>query len=479
MFKPQTMHKVELIVPEHDVIVVTEALAASNAFHLAKTGHLIDDPDARHQNEWHERAAAFTALEQRILAIMKSLGVEEGIPPARALHTISPNVAQIEVEHLEEATHAVLYELEHAQEKLAQLQHYRAQLEPVADLDVELDALRDMRYTFALLGTMPIPNVERLKSSLEHIPFVLEVLRHQEHLAAVALFGLQRDAEILTRAARSAYLNPLKPPEMYRGTPAEAIEALEAGIARTQQHIEESQTAIQHLLKLHIRHLRHLLWRVRASHTLVETIAGYDHLHHTYLINGWVPAPQMTPLQQRIAQVSAGTTIEATSLGHRATVEELGEEAQSVPITFANPRLIRPFQGLVTNYGYPRYGELDPTPILALTFPLVFGIMFGDVGHGLILLLAGLLLASGRVKALRGAAGFGGVIMACGAAAMAFGFLYGSLFGFEELLPPLWVRPLESITDVLLATVGVGAAVLSIGMVCAMLNALLAKQWGR
>jgi len=479
MFQPQTMSKVNLIVPEHDVVAVTEVLAASNVFHVAQTEPFVSESSQHHTNPWYERATTFTALEQRILAVMKALEINEGSPPSQILHLISPEVAQMEVEHLEEESDAALQELEAAQHKLAQLRRYHSQLEPIADLDVDLDDLRNMQYTFVLLGTIPVTNIERLKNSLEHIPFVLVTLRQQEHLATVILFGMQRDAEILNRAARSAYLNPLNPPEMYRGTPAAAIEALKAGITRTQQHIDESQANIKQLLKLHIRHLRHLLWRVRASRTLVETIAGYEHLRYTYLATGWVPTADIQVLKQKIARVSEKVTIETTEFPQMAPREKIDEEEFSqVPVTLKNPPLIRAFQGLVTNYGYPKYGELDPTPVLAMSFPLIFGLMFGDVGHGLFLALLGLIITSGKIKSLKALSSLGGIILGCGIFSAVFGILYGSVFGFETLLQPLWLRPLEDITDILLVTVGIGTVVLSIGMLCNTVNAFLAKRWG-
>jgi V/A-type H+-transporting ATPase subunit I len=468
--RSQAMVKVELIVPERDVVPVTEALAASGAFHLARTEPLGTEGTPHHASKWHERATTFAALERRILAVMEALDVDEGPSPSETPRLIGPEVAQMDVEHLEQEAQAPVRELEEEQSKLTQLQHYLSQLEPIADLDVDLNTLRSMRYTFVLLGTMPVANMERFQSSLEHIPCVLVTLRREDHLATVVLFGVQRDAEILSRAARSAYLNPLKPPETYRGTPAEVIAALEAGIERARQHIVEFQATIEHLRETRIRRLRHLLWRMRASRTLVETIARYDWLHYNYLVAGWVPALQVDTLKQKVEQVSNQVMIEVSTPQR--------EDEDHIPVALENPPLLRAFQDLVTNYGHPRYGELDPTSVLALTFPLVFGIMFGDVGHGLLLVLSGLLLASRKVRALRGLASLGPVLTACGVAAMVFGLLYGSAFGFEEVIKPLWIRPLDDIMDILLATIGIGVGLLSLGMVCNILNAALAHRWG-
>lgn len=471
MFKPQAMDKVELIIPERDVVRATEALAASGVFHHIPTPQLNTATPSRGIDEWQTWTTELVALERRVLIVMEELKINEGPPPATAPHIIEPRVAQRDIERLEHEAETPVRELEAARRRLIQLQKYVSQLMPIADLDVDMGTLRGMRYTFAMLGSMPIANIERLESNLEHIPFVLVTLRHEEHLATVMLFGLQQDAAVLNRAARSAYLNPLITPEDYRGTPAQAIAALQAGIERTQQHIAEYETEIKRLQEMRVRHLNQLLWRVRASHALAHTITGYNHLQHTYLVNGWVPAEAYARLEQEIAKVSEKILIERVALRQ--------EDSEHIPVALKNPPLIEGFQSLVTMYGQPGYTELDPTPILALTFPLVFGLMFGDVGHGLLLLLVGLLLASRKIRGLQGAASIGYVVALCGASATLFGGLYGSLFGFEDVFEALWFRPISRITDVLLFAIGVGVVLLSTGMIYNMLNAALGRHWGR
>ncbi len=471
VFRPQTMKKVQIVVPESEVIPVTEALAASDVFYLARPEEMTTACLNCETDEWREWAGAFVELERRVLNVMQPLGIDEGPAPTKTPHLIAPEVAELDVRHLEQEALSPVHELEEMERHLAQLQRYVTQLQPLVGLDIDLGSFRDLRYTFVMLGQMPVTNVERLQSSLEHIPHVLTTLQRTDRLATVVLFGLQRDAELLTRAARSAYLNPLTPPENYRGTPAEALQALREGIKRTRDHIEEQEEVIDHLCQVRIRHLRHLLWRLRASRTLVSTIATYGRLHYTYLISGWVPAAKLEVLQEQIRSVSAQTLIEDS--------QPRREEEGRVPVVQpSGTSLLEAFQGLVTNYGYPRYGEMDPTPVMAFTFPLIFGIMFGDVGHGLLLALLGWLLVSRKVPALRRLALLGPIVIACGVTSMLFGFLYGSIFGFEGLLEPLWLQPLEEINTVLLTAVGVGVGILSLGMVYNIINAVLAREWG-
>jgi V/A-type H+-transporting ATPase subunit I len=463
------MSKVDLAIPERDIVPVTEALAESGIFHVTPTDDLCAEEASCETNEWQAWAAAYAALEQRLLGLMTALGVDAGPAPGESPHLITPEVAEMDVGHLEQEAQAPIHELEEERRRLARLERYVTQLEPLVGLDVDLGDLRRLRYTFVMLGTMPTANLERLESSLDHVPSVLDTLHTREHLATVVLVGMQRDAEVLGRAARSAYLNPLRPPETYRGTPSQALDGLRSSIERTRQHIADFEAAIDHLRQVRIRHLRHLLWRVRASRKLADTISSYARLRYTYLVSGWVPSSRVGSLADAIQSVSGRVLVEVT---------EPARTEAGVPVFLDNPPILRAFQGLVTNYGHPRYGELDPTIIMALTFPIVFGAMFGDIGHGLILLLGGIVLAGRWVPKLRGLAGLGPILGLCGAAAVVFGFLYGSFFGFDQVIEPLWTRPLEKVLDILVGSIVIGMVVLSLGMACSVFNAALQRRWG-
>ncbi len=98
-------------------------------------------------------------------------------------------------------------------------------------------------------------------------------------------------------------------------------------------------------------------------------------------------------LTQRLKQASKEILIEATPVapsGHRS----------NVPVALQNPRFLSPFELMVNTYARPRYKEIDPTILITLTFPLLYGAMFGDVGHGLVLAAFGWLLSSDASKRL-------------------------------------------------------------------------------
>jgi len=474
MFYSQEMTEVELIIPTKDLLAVIDELVGQGVFHQVDTSYMSSETGPESAHSWQQKAAAYAALERQLLATMQVLNVAEGSPPPDEeltmidIEVIRPLIGQIgqEAQEVSEQRSAL-------QKRLERLESYLRQLEPLAGLDLDISALRHPNYIFSILGIIPADNLERLQSSLTRtIPFVLLTLRQDSNMPVVWLAGAKRDADILERAARSAFLNPLNLPDIHHGTPSEVIESLHTGIERVRQHIVEHEARIEVLHEEHQQQLQLLLWRIRASWMMTEAIAHFGRLHHTYLIVGWVPSSRLADLAQRLKQASGEIVIDTYPTRR-------DDPRQNVPVALDNTGILGTFQSLVTMYAQPRYEEIDPTVLIALTFPLLFGAMFGDVGHGLILALLGWLVGSKKIRALRSMANLGTIVMICGLTATVFGFLYGSVFGEESLLPALWISPMHNIMQLLLVAVGLGIILLSTGFFLNIWNARIVRDWGR
>jgi len=473
MFYPQAMTEIEIIVPAKDLLAVTKVLSGRGNFHQVDSGYLSPEIKSTSVNTWQEKAIAYTGLERRIQNIIQALGIEEGNPPKSEFETlvqvenVGPVVGQIEQE-VKKITE--LASEEH--KNVDQLQSILNQLEPVADIDLDISALRNPHFLFSMLGSMPAANMERLQTSLFRVPFVFLPLRQDNQNAVVWLVGAKNNADILERAARSAYLNPLILPDVYHGTPAAIITSLKKNIEDSQKVIEAQKSEIAHLRKTYEKQIQSLLWEVRSSRMLTDAITRYGRLQYTYVVVGWAISAGVEDLRQRIKQVSKEAMLEAYPAKRDG-------DNQNVPVYLQHAKALLPFQSLVTTYARPRYGELDPTWLIVITFPLLYGAMFGDLGQGLVLALLGWLIASRKVKALRSMAGLGGLIMACGLVAAVFGVLYGSVFGFEEGVHPLWMRPTDNIITILVIAIGAGLVILSIGFLLGIYNAWRMKEWGK
>lgn len=151
--------------------------------------------------------------------------------------------------------------------------------------------------------------------------------------------------------------------------------------------------------------------------------------------------------------------------------EDEDEQVKTKPPTkLKNPSLIKPFEMFVNMYGLPAYNELDPTLFVAITYSIIFGIMFGDVGQGLCLVIGGILLY--RFKNMNIAA----IISLAGIFSTIFGFVYGSCFGFEHLIPTLWMKPMTDVMTVLIISIAFGVFLILVSMIINIINSIKTKD---
>ncbi len=474
MIFPQSMTQVRLIIPGKDLMDVTRELARSGVFHQVEEELPgAEKRTATSMNTWAERAAAYANLERRILGIMQVLHITPGSSHAgNPVAVVDIDQLQPQVDEIDGEVKRFRDEINAEQKRIETLQEIVTQLEPIAQVDIDLVALRKPEYLYSIIGSMPVANIDRLQESLARIPFVFVPIRQDNQRAVVYLAGQKRNAEIVDRAARSAYLNPLSIPEEYQGAPEQILRALQRDIKAIQGEIAKQNQALEQIRLNRSNQLQMLLQKARTSRILTEAIGRYGKSRYTYLIAGWVPTREAVGFADQMKQVSPGILIETNAFRR-------GVSEQDVPVSLKNPGILRSFQGFVLNYANPRYNEIDPTILIGLTFPILFGVMFGDVGQGIILALLGALLSSRRIKALRGMAGLGGVILACGVVAAIVGFLYGSVFGFEDILPAIVFHPINNILATMALAIGLGAVVLSIGFLINILNSLVIRDWGK
>jgi V/A-type H+-transporting ATPase subunit I len=196
---------------------------------------------------------------------------------------------------------------------------------------------------------------------------------------------------------------------------------------------------------------------------LIDASQKFPRTEATTLITGWVPAFDVAVLEQSMGEITAGRCIIQTALPD-ASMQE------SPPVLLRHPRLLRPFEMLVSAYGLPDYQELEPTLFVALSYIVMFGMMFGDAGHGIVLVICGLIalfaVRSPRIKDV------GIILLFGGLSSTIFGMVYGSYFGIEVFKKyALWHDPLEGDpVQLMYGAMGIGIALISIGLILNVVN---------
>jgi len=216
----------------------------------------------------------------------------------------------------------------------------------------------------------------------------------------------------------------------------------------------------------------------------IDDLAGPFHLSQALgeigRMNWFLQNVSSLPVSSNFAWISGWTSdsdgkrlLKALELKFSHAILYFPESPQDSrpPMVLKNPWWAKPFEVFTRLMGTPGSDEADPSRILAIMAPLLFGYMFGDVGQGLVLLLAGLLLQK-RWPLLR-------ILVANGASAIVFGFIFGSMFGREDLVPALWVHPISQPLPVLAVPLAVGVVIILLGQALNAIEANWRGEWLR
>lgn len=247
-------------------------------------------------------------------------------------------------------------------------------------------------------------------------------------------------------------------PDEYNGTPGEAADSLEQEIKKLQDEVEQNDRAAADILNNNRTAILAAYAKLNSYNTnfnVRKLAACTSHDVNTfYILCGWVAEADADQFEKELKEDEK--TFFFVEDDHNNLLN-------SPPTKLKNPKLFKPFEMFIKMYGVPAYNEFDPTILISLTYAFLFGFMFGDAGQGLLLLLGGLLLYKAKKMDLAA------IVSCCGFFSTIFGFLFGSVFGFETVIEPLWLHPASQMVNLpfigKLNTVFVVAIALGMGLI--------------
>ncbi|WP_462322713.1 V-type ATPase 116kDa subunit family protein [Halochromatium sp.] len=435
----------ETYVPREQSLLATDLLASSGAVQLELDPRVPERVDTR---KLHSYILRFRALAE---AYREDLPSSQSKPTAlvgNPLHLTSLALQQLQVwakrldylhEHLDQLQAELDY-LELLDEGLATLQ--------AAGLD--LDGLNQhSHFLCKCLFACPQDNSDR-EPALQAL--VHRVVRGSKHDFAL-LLGEPEDSDMVRRMVLEQGCEPVGIPNWLSTDHSQQGRDIDSLRRHKRARIDQIDSELAQLRADP---------KVAVAHANLETLAWYlEHAAHQLgshdlcHITGWTIAPDPTQLQHRLRDADI------------RAIMRFPEPPPSVssPVMTLDTWWAQPFRPLLLMWGTPGHAEVDPSGVLALIVPLLFGYMFPDVGHGLMLAAFAMLFWQ-RWPAIR-------FLLPCGLSAVFFGLLFGDIFGFEDLIPALWLKPLEAPMMVLGVPMLFGVLLLLLGLVFAGLEA----QW--
>lgn len=440
--------KATIILPRTETREVVSRLAELEWFHPIQvpSEHLnpyLDDLLLKAQKLFQEidetTKALGVPLETGVMATMF-----KGAPKGRTTYVLDD--IQNFIADLEDKSSALLKEpkkiLEEQTKILKQLEEYRnleGALELAANLNLDLTLFGKINHFYSGLFVITSGDEPEIRKALGDLPIYTSKLSAQN--SSMVVFGAADDSDRIGKTLRSFGVHPLQIPANMPQNPTTAyaqakakVKELEAKLVEIEKDIEKTKTSIvTKLLSLHEA--------ARVAKDVLETTRKPGGTLNFAVIQGYIP--------DQMEKKFKGLTKNYVSVLEEAHAHEGKHGEEILPTLLRNKSYTRTFELVTETQGLPRYGEVDPTPIIAFVWPLFYGLMFADFGHGLLLAGLGFLFrhrGNGSLKT------WGTLIMASGIAAAIAGLGTGEMFGFHfdeiAFLAPIF-EPLHGFVGVL------------------------------
>ena len=310
----------------------------------------------------------------------------------------------------------LLHEQSDTKRSLEEYRSLKETLEVARKLKINLDGLGLMKYFYTNLFVINSADYEEISRSLEGITYYKYDLESKDKAAILIISDIE-DSERALKVLRGFNANPFIIPQGIPQIPTEAYAMAETKIKELTEKQSSITKQIAAITKKIRRDILSLYEEAQIAKDVLETLRKPGGTKHFAVIQGYIPSKMEEKFKE--------STKQWMSITEDITDPKL--RAQT-PTLFDNKKFVRTFEVITQSQGIPKKGEGDPTPMIALMWPIFYGLMFADVGHGLLLMGMGLLF---KVKGQGNLSRWGMLIAISGASAAIAGVGAGEMFGYH------------------------------------------------
>ena len=348
-------------------------------------------------------------------------------------------------------------------------------IRPFKDLNFDVSSILKFKYIHYRFGRIEKQYLQKFEKYIYDNLDTLFIKCGEDDLYVYGVYFVpEHQAHKVHAVYSSMHFERIFIPDEYQGTASEAFAKLDARHREIHQALDANKEASRKFLvdnSVRIVSAKAALDACSSSFDIRRLAACTPGDNNTfYILCGWMTEKDALAFQKDIQNDEKIFCL----------MEDQKAPANKKPPTkLKNPKLFKPFEMYIKMYGLPAYNEIDPTWFVAITYSFIFGAMFGDVGQGLVLFLGGLILY--RTKHMD----LAGIISCAGVFSVFFGFMYGSFFGFEDILKAIWLKPMSKMMDVPLVgklnavfviAIGFGMFIILICMIFNIINSVRRKD---
>lgn len=382
---------------------------------------------------------------------------------------LSPAEAAERVRQVAHRIEEIRTEGKDAEEQKKSHEKRKESLLPFVGRGIDFAALGNLEFLHYRYGRLPLLNAQKAAGGEEAQDYVFLPLEKGENTVRCLYFCDRENAKKVDTLFASMQFDRLAVPQGLAGSVEEEIEKEEAAIGRFAEALEAAKEKECSFIEESADALREAYATLSYEDTAyrIRRLGAYVN-NEFFVLTGWMTAKDAGSFKAELKSDKA-------VIFNEEKAGEVGSISKKPPTLLRNLFIFRHFEMFVKMYGLPSAGELDPTPFVAVTYAFLFGMMFGDLGQGLLLTVGGFLIY--KLKKMDLAA----ILSFCGIFSMFFGYMYGSFFGFEDsIVKTHWLSPSSSgdIMQLLLISVGLGAVIITITMIFHIINAIRSHNKG-
>ena len=400
-------------------------------------------------------------------------------PPSTSNRSPGIETALSTVKEIRSQADQLQKEQSELEEKCSSLEESLRIIRPFRNIDYDISSILHLKYIHFHFGRIEKQYYEKFKKYIyDNLNTIFLKCDEDDQYVWGVYFVPKHEAHKIDAAYSSMHFEKIFVPDNYTGTAQQAFSSVSKQYEDALKHLEAQKQKYQRFLADQAETI------VTARNTLLQFSRNFDvrkaaactgKHENFYILCGWMTEADTRAFQ---ADISSDEKIFCLVDGEDTNTPEHDQNHQP-PTKLKNPKLFKPFEMYVKMYGLPAYGEMDPTWFVAITYSFIFGAMFGDAGQGLCLLIGGFLLY--KFKKIDLAA----IISCAGFFSTIFGFLYGSFFGFEDVLPALWLKPMNQmmtvpfigkLNTVFIVAVGFGMFLILVAMIMHIINGIKAHD---
>lgn len=488
MSKTTAMRLVELMVYKEDIHAVLAYLGKLGEFQFQD-----DVAQSGDEKNGGEQANPDADVYRRLQTVRAELDIpdlkdyteELSIPTEQDRETAEKIIATVEDIHARELE---------AGKNLSSVADAYTEAMAFSNLKMPYSELETLSFLTLRLGKIEDSKFDLLKAKLGNRAILVRVGNDSSRIMVACAKNARFfvDTEL-----KNIGFQPLQVPENFKGIPEDAIERLAAEKQEKEQALETVQTERRNFVEAHRDSLMHLLQVFSVGSQIYAVENSLESTQFVYRISGWVPAYLTHDMSRAIDSLTNGRTGIREFLP--SEVQAVVSGGEKVPVQLKHGKLVSNFERMIFSYGSPLYGTVDPTPFVAIFFTVLFGIMFGDAGQGLVFLILGILMTK-RVIRLGGWEKFNLIFICIGISSTIMGLLTGEFFASATVLRPFerWVTglfgtPRDQILPMMPSsdpasikrmflffgfTVGVGFIINSTGIIINIVNQFSLKRKG-